>query len=57
MDKYKLKPCPFCGGQPVFESYYTDANETFICIECSKCGIQVFQDDTKELIRFWNTRA
>ena len=67
MPEYKLKPCPFCGG----EAYYLRPREAGVfeiwSVECKECGaqpwgIQVYRGETtehkREAIRhLWNRRA
>lgn len=53
-----LKPCPFCGGEAVY-------NEKEVCIECSKCkasiyGVKAFKriaSYSVYLASLWNRRA
>ena len=48
----ELKPCPFCGGKPVWQS--ADRN----WIKCLVCGIDtLIMDSTEEAISLWNKRV
>ena len=70
MKKYKLKPCPFCGGKAVLEwkteRYYGE--ESWIWCEatghCTICTAQVNYGGSKSLenakgwaVRLWNERV
>lgn len=50
----KLKPCPFCGGEP--EMY---EGEGLWSIECSKCAAEPYPYyvSEEEAIKMWNARA
>ncbi len=51
----ELKPCPFCGTDPIIERY-----PTLITIKCSRCEIEFFSEqeaDEIKLINRWNTRS
>ena len=63
MDNNELKPCPFCGRKPWFESKENKDLNTMYCIQCLHC------DDTEDFIvgtdwydtkeearRIWNRR-
>lgn len=41
MSDYKLKPCPFCGGEATFSGYYMDGNAShhYAMCGCAKCDI------------------
>ena len=48
----KLKPCPFCGGEPdLFEA------PSVYFVECSKCYYPTNYDTKEEAINAWNRRA
>ena len=59
----KLKPCPFCGGQPIMATTYS--NGIFTCvIECDCCYIRTPAIGARDLdmakdeaITAWNRRA
>lgn len=60
-----LKPCPFCGGQPMLHEIpaHTHALATFMpdhpgswCIECN-CGCGLIDQDRTDVIQRWNRRA
>lgn len=63
MSETKLKPCPFCGGEAVLESY--NARKGFeACIQCNGCTAYVptITYDTEEeaiekAIKAWNRRV
>lgn len=47
----ELKPCPFCGGTPVWQ-----AGDMFIY--CGRCGIQVDSGESLEATKgLWNNRV
>ena len=51
----ELLPCPFCGGEAVFNTYRTTCS-----VDCPECRIGTYQvalDDYKAAIDAWNTRA
>lgn len=53
----KLKPCPFCGGDAVFngESYHFGGQ-----VECQNSDCEVigpFRDAEHDAVVAWNTRA
>lgn len=51
----ELLPCPFCGGEAVFQLFDTTCN-----VECTSCYIGtrfVCRDDYKQAINAWNTRT
>ena len=55
----ELLPCPFCGGESVFEKTIQD-----LAIKCADCrSVMIercwtdFENDKLVLIRKWNTRA
>ena len=65
MDKQRLKPCPFCGGEA-----YTEGSGGFMSdnvpqrwIECSKCGASICFRGTdtikveKLVMKAWNRRT
>lgn len=55
MQKYDLKPCPFCGNRAEFESYYPGKNQFYVC--CQTCESMGFTG-TKELAaERWNNRT
>ena len=51
----ELLPCPFCGGEAVFNTYRTTCS-----VDCPECRIGTYQvalDDYRSAIEAWNTRA
>ena len=68
MSEYKLKPCPFCGGEANKRdvSYSIKPSGEVIhyyveCSTCSACGspfdCEKHDDPISEAIEAWNTRA
>lgn len=59
----KLKPCPFCGGEPrrvdLDDIDETDSNFGGSLIECTQCGAcsPVHFEFKENLLDSWNTRA
>jgi len=55
-----LKPCPFCGGEAVYE--LTVVNNS---VKCSDCSASIHGANSKEClplaedfsVKFWNTRV
>ena len=59
MKNFKLKPCPFCGGEA---SVWSIGGSEFYCIECDneECGCvygENMQLSFEEVIEEWNKRA
>lgn len=58
-DEVKLKPCPFCGGEP---RWGTSPDEGHF-IECSRCGSSTnltyyLKDDaSRDVAEKWNRRV
>jgi hypothetical protein len=59
MSEIKLKPCPFCGGEPEQENYAIEA-----VVHCTNClamirRIHAHDEDTgiPASAEAWNTRA
>ena len=53
----ELKPCPFCGGEAVFQHYHTVDKAEFWYVQCPKCGATSWYLDTPEQIALrWNMR-
>lgn len=65
MSEEKLKPCPFCGFQPVEGDedfiYPTNRERTVwqaVCYETAGgCGASVLANSPKTALDVWNTRA
>ena len=70
--EYELKPCPFCGSQPVledremFEKLDHNCGGTCITIECHECNLDFYDhthDEHDYFVRAflvtekWNRRA
>ena len=56
MDEINLLPCPFCGGQPVFEKYEWDEDE--YQVKCPYCFAATWIEESKEAAaEEWNRRA
>ena len=69
---FELKPCPFCGGQPVLEDRETferldhAGNGACITVECHKCNLDFYEHTHDEhdyyvraflVVEKWNRRA
>ena len=52
---YELKPCPFCGGEPVVCGY---PDEFMVYVKCSKCGAMsgLVQATEEKAAENWNRR-
>lgn len=68
MDEIKLKPCPFCGGEPklVFEERSFDYAPDLNFVRCTECGSRgkVYHSNLIDeagsgysAIKAWNRRA
>lgn len=60
----ELKPCPFCGGEAVFNAHATanDIGNGVVCrtlavIECPRCEFCIAQEADDEAAAAWNARA
>lgn len=52
----ELKPCPFCGGEPVRKwNHYPDGDDNWL-IKCEPCNIIVISLHPFLTIERWNTR-
>ncbi len=50
-----LKACPFCGGQPSYQSWHTSKNA--VLIGCDNCDtVQFLGKNKPDAFRIWNTR-
>ena len=55
MDKIKLKPCPFCGGEVILETVDGNGPNAIYCPECDfESGVY---SEPKFIIEKWNRRA
>lgn len=58
-EEIKLKPCPFCGGEPVLQEHvFHGYRSTFgvVCLDCC-CETRQFYDTQKEAADAWNRRT
>lgn len=60
----ELKPCPFCGGEAVFNAHATaeDIGNGMVCrtlavIECPRCEFCIAHETDEEAVAAWNARA
>ena len=55
----KLKPCPFCGGQPYIVSWRDEKErKNPTSIKCEECGAKTdIYDRIKDAKSAWNRRA
>jgi Lar family restriction alleviation protein len=62
----QLKPCPFCGGEPLESRIEPHKHHIVMmpdypgawCVECPKCEFQLFDHDTQaNVVAAWNRRA
>lgn len=59
MTECDLKPCPFCGHEPMFGKVRpgTRKHPPLFGITCIHCGTEMTGEFIDELIRQWNTRV
>ena len=59
MTECDLKPCPFCGHEPMFGKVRpaTRKSPPLFGITCIHCGAEMTDEFVPELIRRWNARA
>lgn len=59
MSEQALKPCPFCGSEPMFGKVRpgTRDHPTLFGITCIHCGAELTGEFIDELIQRWNARA
>ena len=59
MSKHALKPCPFCGSEPMLGEVRpaTRKSPPLFGITCIHCGAEMTDEFVPELIRRWNARA
>jgi len=55
IDIPELKPCPFCGGEPIVERQ-GDRRQSHI-IYCGECGCRLETGETWNAGQLWNTRT
>jgi hypothetical protein len=51
----ELKPCPFCGGNAVYDRRGSHRQSTIV--ECTECSARLESNDYLFPERAWNTRA
>lgn len=61
MKDIELKPCPFCGGIPMFYSYDPfdgyQGNLTKYAVRCLKCTARINAPTEEKAKEMWNRRA
>ena len=59
MSEYILKPCPFCGSEPMLGEVRpaTRKSPPLFGITCIHCGAKMTDEFVPELIQRWNTRV
>lgn len=70
MDKYELKPCPFCGGTPRLKAGFPYKQRNGVkqaLVQCPDCGcrtatskqlsFEVWRDVKQNAVDAWNRRA
>lgn len=57
MSEYILKPCPFCGSEPMLGEVRpaTRKSPPLFGITCIHCGAEMTDEIVPELIQRWNT--
>lgn len=59
MSEYILKPCPFCGSEPMLGEVRPatrSSSAPLFGITCIHCGAEMTDEFVPELIQRWNTR-
>lgn len=60
-ERTELKPCPFCGGNPIFYSYDPfdgyQGNLTKYAVACVKCTARINANTEEKAKAMWNRRA
>ncbi|MCT4559244.1 MAG: Lar family restriction alleviation protein [Pelagimonas sp.] len=51
----QLKPCPFCGGEPILEGAATESKIGIV--DCFNCGLSLVVPKGANWEAIWNTRA
>ena len=56
---YKLKPCPFCGGQAITQEMRYSMLQSENFVKCVNCGAESsrYYDDIHSAIKAWNRRV
>lgn len=59
MSKHALKPCPFCGSEPMLGEVRpaTRKSPPLFGITCIHCGAEMTDEFVPELIQRWNCRV
>lgn len=59
MSEHILKPCPFCGSEPMLGEVRpaTRKSPPLFGITCIHCGAEMTDEFVPELIQRWNTRV
>lgn len=59
MSEHILKPCPFCGSEPMLGEVRpaTRKSPPLFGITCIHCGAEMPDEFVPELIQRWNTRV
>lgn len=63
MNKYNLKPCPFCGSRARIQQSITGAEAYHVVCDDPKCkcsmvaGMPVWRETPREAADDWNQRA
>lgn len=59
MSKHALKPCPFCGSEPMLGEVRPAMRKSppLFGITCIHCGAEMTDEFVPELIQRWNARA
>ena len=53
-----IKPCPFCGGEPIMRIKWPNTKNKLISIGCPKCRLECGDWHTEaKAISVWNRRA
>ena len=52
----EIKPCPFCGGEVIYESTQQRHGIVY-SLYCEECGVEIARLNKPEAIEAWNRRV
>lgn len=61
MEHKKLRPCPFCGNEEMFDNYLAEMSPGRWCVECPDCEaggpVMSSKEDAIEMWNYGNPRS